>query len=77
MLLDPVRMEYLLPLERQNKLREAEQDRLVRLALMARGRRESFPLCVRTWIGHRLILWGQSLENRARVLPAANHCQPC
>jgi hypothetical protein len=58
-------MVHLLALERnRDLLREAQRDRLVRLALA--GRKSPEPLFLRAlaWLGCRLIIWGQNLQKR-------------
>jgi len=80
----PNHMAYLICLERnKDLLREAEKDRLVRLALAARERRGLVFLRALAWLGRRLIIWDQNLQKRGGleievpVLPTANHSQRC
>ena len=63
----------------KDQMREAEKHRLVRQALAGRGKRDRFYSGVLTWIGHRLIAWGSSLQERhntmvpASIPQSANH----
>ncbi len=49
---------------RKDMLREAEHDRLVRLARPARPRRARFYGRALAWMGRQLIAWGRRLQER-------------
>ena len=51
-----------------DRLREAQRDRLVRLALAGHRRRDRFHWRALTWLGGRLIAWGWHLQERYRVV---------
>jgi len=76
-------MEDLGRLEQNRRLHQAEQDRLVRLARAAKGKRGLSILPALAWLGLHLIRWGQNLQVRGgleigvRTLPVADPCQSC
>ncbi len=78
-----VHLDAMARYKRDKWLHEAEQDRLVQLARAARRKRGRSSVQALTWLGQRLITWGQELQRRsgfvvdAGVLAAANECQPC
>jgi hypothetical protein len=83
MLTNPAQMEYMARFEQEQRLREAEQDRLARLALAARPKREPLLLGALDWLGQQLMAWGQRLqirggpESEACLLPAIDQCACC
>jgi hypothetical protein len=79
----PDYIAYLVCLERnKDMLREVQRERLARLALAGRERHDRFFGWALSWLGHRLIAWGQSLQGRygtvgeVSLLPAIDHT-PC
>ncbi len=66
---------------RQEFLLEAEKHRLVRQALAGREMRDGIHYRALTWLGHRLVVWGCSLEKRygippeAPAVPGVNQCR--
>jgi hypothetical protein len=79
----PDYIAYLVCLERnKDMLREAQRERLARLALAGRERHDRFFCWALTWLGHRLVAWGQSLQERysavgdVPLLPTIDHT-PC
>jgi hypothetical protein len=51
-----------------DRLREAQRDRLARLALAGHRRHDRFYCRALTWLGSRLIAWGWRLQERYRVV---------
>ena len=56
----------------KDQMREAERHRLARRALAGRGKRDRFYSGALTWLGHRLIAWGSSLQKRHSTIAPAS-----
>jgi hypothetical protein len=62
--------------ERCSELRrQADEYRLIRLALAGRRRRRCFHCRAMNWLGRRLVVWGWHLQTRyGTAVPQAVHC---
>jgi len=57
-------------------LREAERERLVRQILLDHRKRNHFSHQALSWLGRRLVTWGQHLQERFDVTTEAPPLQP-
>lgn len=60
----------------QDLLREAERHRLVRRALAGRQRPHRFFCQAMSWLGRRMVAWGQRLQERYGTAATAPALQP-
>lgn len=70
----PSNLELVMLMEREQDLREAQQERLVRQALEASGHRPGWHNRVLAWLGRQLVAWGCGLQKRYSLAATNSPC---